>query len=42
MALLLAALAAEGRTLINDAFQIYRGYENLVETLRFLGAKIEI
>ena len=42
MALLLAALATEGRTLINDAFQIYRGYENLVETLRSLGAKIEI
>jgi UDP-N-acetylglucosamine 1-carboxyvinyltransferase len=42
MALLLAALAAEGRTLIKDAFQIYRGYENLVETLRSLGAKIEI
>jgi UDP-N-acetylglucosamine 1-carboxyvinyltransferase len=42
MALMLAALAAEGRTLINDAFQIYRGYENLVETLRSLGAKIEI
>jgi UDP-N-acetylglucosamine 1-carboxyvinyltransferase len=42
MALLLAALAAEGRTSINDAYQIYRGYENLVETLRSLGAKIEI
>ncbi len=41
MALLLAALAAEGQTTIRNAGQIDRGYERVDEKLRLLGAKIE-
>ncbi len=41
MAMLLAALAAEGRSTINNIGQIERGYENIHERLRALGAKIE-
>ncbi len=41
MALLTAALCAEGRSLIRNVHQIERGYENLVERLRALGASIE-
>lgn len=36
MALLLAGLIAEGETVIEDAWQIYRGYENLDEKLKVL------
>ncbi len=41
MALLTAALCAEGPSLIRNVHQIERGYENLVERLRGLGAVIE-
>jgi len=41
MALLLAALCAKGRSVINNIEQIDRGYERLDERLRALGAKIE-
>jgi len=39
-ALVLAALAAEGETEIEEAGHIFRGYENIEEKLRNLGAKI--
>jgi UDP-N-acetylglucosamine 1-carboxyvinyltransferase len=41
MALLLAALAAEGRSTINNIGQIDRGYERIEEKLQQLGARIE-
>ncbi|MFA5029238.1 MAG: UDP-N-acetylglucosamine 1-carboxyvinyltransferase [Patescibacteria group bacterium] len=41
MALLLAGLAAEGQTVIENVYQIERGYENIVERLKNLGARIE-
>jgi UDP-N-acetylglucosamine 1-carboxyvinyltransferase len=41
MALLAAALCANGRSVINGIEQIDRGYEALDERLRALGAKIE-
>lgn len=41
MALLLAALVAEGRSVIQNAQQIDRGYERIDERLRGLGAQIE-
>ncbi len=41
MALLIAALAAEGESIIDNAEQIDRGYEKLVERLATLGAQIE-
>ena len=41
MALLLAALAAEGQSTIRHISQIDRGYANVEEKLRALGAKIE-
>lgn len=41
MALVLAALAAEGKTTIGNVEQIDRGYERIDEKLRSLGAKIE-
>ncbi len=41
MALLLAALVAEGKSVIQNAQQIDRGYERIDERLRGLGAKIE-
>jgi UDP-N-acetylglucosamine 1-carboxyvinyltransferase len=40
-ALVLAALAARGRTVIADVYHIERGYEALHEKLRSLGAEIE-
>ena len=40
MALVIAALAAEGKTAIKDIRHIERGYENLPEKLRALGADI--
>lgn len=40
MALLIAALSAEGRSIIEQADQIERGYERLDERLRALGAQI--
>jgi UDP-N-acetylglucosamine 1-carboxyvinyltransferase len=41
MAMLLAALCANGTSQINNAQQIERGYERVVERLGALGAKIE-
>ncbi|HEY6882201.1 MAG TPA: UDP-N-acetylglucosamine 1-carboxyvinyltransferase [Polyangiales bacterium] len=41
MALLLAALVAEGRSVIQNAQQIDRGYERIDERLRGLGAQID-
>jgi len=41
MAMLLAALAAEGRSVIHNIGQIDRGYERIDERLRTLGAEIE-
>jgi UDP-N-acetylglucosamine 1-carboxyvinyltransferase len=41
MAMLLAALCADGTSTINNVGQIERGYERIDERLRALGAKIE-
>jgi UDP-N-acetylglucosamine 1-carboxyvinyltransferase len=41
MAMLLAALCADGRSVINNAGQIERGYERIPERLGALGASIE-
>ncbi|MFN2472111.1 MAG: UDP-N-acetylglucosamine 1-carboxyvinyltransferase [Gaiellaceae bacterium] len=41
MAMLLAALCAEGTSTIGDAHQIDKGYERIDERLRGLGARIE-
>ncbi|MDR2924039.1 MAG: UDP-N-acetylglucosamine 1-carboxyvinyltransferase [Treponema sp.] len=40
MAMLIAALCAEGRSVIRNVYQIERGYERLVERLSALGALI--
>lgn len=40
-ALVIAGLIAEGETVINDAYHIYRGYDSIVEKLSSLGADIE-
>jgi UDP-N-acetylglucosamine 1-carboxyvinyltransferase len=40
MAMLLAALCAEGTSTIGDAYQIDKGYERIDERLRGLGARI--
>jgi UDP-N-acetylglucosamine 1-carboxyvinyltransferase len=41
MAMLVAALAADGQSTINNVGQIERGYERIDERLRDLGAKVE-
>jgi UDP-N-acetylglucosamine 1-carboxyvinyltransferase len=41
VALVLAALVAEGETTINRIYHLERGYENLVEKLSACGAKIQ-
>jgi len=41
IALLIAALSAEGTSVIHNIEQIDRGYERIDERLRALGAKIE-
>ena len=41
MALIIAALIAEGTTEINNIYQIERGYEDLVGRLKNIGADIE-
>jgi len=41
MAMLLAALAAEGQSTIGAAHQIDKGYERIDDRLRALGASIE-
>ncbi|MDR1931728.1 MAG: UDP-N-acetylglucosamine 1-carboxyvinyltransferase [Spirochaetales bacterium] len=40
MAMLIAALCAEGESTIHNVYQIERGYENLTERLTGLGARI--
>ena len=39
-ALVVAALAAKGKTVISDIYHIKRGYENIDTTLAMLGANI--
>jgi UDP-N-acetylglucosamine 1-carboxyvinyltransferase len=41
MALLIAALAADGTSIIQNIHQIDRGYQQIEERLRGLGAQIE-
>ena len=41
MAMVIAALCAEGTSTIGDAYQIDKGYERIDERLRALGAQIE-
>jgi len=41
MAMVIAALCADGESLIHNVYQIERGYENLAEKLCSIGAKIE-
>jgi UDP-N-acetylglucosamine 1-carboxyvinyltransferase len=41
MALVIAALLAEGKSVIHNAQQIDRGYEHIEERLKKLGAQIE-
>jgi UDP-N-acetylglucosamine 1-carboxyvinyltransferase len=41
MAMVLAALCAEGRSTINNVYQVERGYENLAARLQALGARIQ-
>lgn len=40
--MILAGLAASGRTIINDIEHILRGYENIIEKLTNVGAKISL
>lgn len=40
--LVLAGLIAKGKTTINDVEHVLRGYENIIEKLRKVGAKIEL
>jgi UDP-N-acetylglucosamine 1-carboxyvinyltransferase len=41
MALLIAALCAEGESVIHNIHQIDRGYEHIETKLQALGARIE-
>jgi UDP-N-acetylglucosamine 1-carboxyvinyltransferase len=41
MALVIAALCAEGESVIHNIRQVERGYESLHERLRALGADVE-
>jgi UDP-N-acetylglucosamine 1-carboxyvinyltransferase len=41
MAMVIAALCAEGTSTIHNVYQIERGYENIAARLRALGAHIE-
>ena len=41
MAMILAGLNARGKTKINDVNYIFRGYENLEDKFKSLGANIE-
>ena len=40
--MVIAALLADGETVINNVEHILRGYESIVEKLRQVGAKIEL
>ena len=39
-AMIIAGLAAKGRTEIDDFYYVERGYDDIVEKLRFVGANI--
>ena len=39
--LIIAALMAEGETVVDDAYHIFRGYSNIVEKLSLLGADVQ-
>ena len=39
-AMIIAGLAAQGRTEIDDFFYVERGYDNVIEKLRGVGANI--
>ncbi|MBO5236855.1 MAG: UDP-N-acetylglucosamine 1-carboxyvinyltransferase [Spirochaetaceae bacterium] len=41
MAMIIAAMAAHGESVISNVYQVERGYENLTERLQSLGAHIE-
>ena len=41
-ALVLAGLIAEGETIVNRVYHLYRGYEKLAEKLAGVGAQIEV
>jgi UDP-N-acetylglucosamine 1-carboxyvinyltransferase len=41
MAMIIAAMCAEGKSVIRNVYQVERGYENLVERFSSLGARIE-
>ncbi|MCH2251147.1 MAG: UDP-N-acetylglucosamine 1-carboxyvinyltransferase, partial [Cognatishimia sp.] len=41
VSLILAGLVAEGQTTVNRVYHLDRGYENLVEKLSAVGAKVE-
>ncbi len=41
MAIVIAALCARGKSVIKNVYQVERGYENLAERLKSLGARIE-
>ena len=41
MAMVIAALCAEGESVIQNVYQIERGYENIAERLQSLGARIK-
>jgi len=41
MAMVIAALCAQGQSIIHNVYQIERGYENLAARLRSLGAHVE-
>ena len=41
ISLLIAALSAKGESIIHNIEQIDRGYENIDQRLRLLGAKIK-
>lgn len=41
MSMVIAALCAQGKSTIHNVYQIERGYENIAERLKTLGARIE-
>jgi UDP-N-acetylglucosamine 1-carboxyvinyltransferase len=41
MAMIIAAMSARGESVIKNVYQVERGYENLTERLKSLGAHIE-
>ena len=39
--MVLASLIADGKTIIEDINHVLRGYENIIQKLQNIGAKIE-